>query len=272
MDRTAIRARGEDVSAGQPILRRGTVLRPAHLGLAASLGLAEIPVHARPRIAVLSTGDELAEPGRARASGQIYDANRYSLSGMAEAEGATTVDLGIVADDRATLTRRLTEAAARADVIMTSGGVSVGTHDLVRSVLAELGQVDFWQVAMQPGRPIAFGLLAGRHFFGLPGNPVACMMTFLLLVRPALRKLGGRHDLDVERLQAVATEPMIKKRGRLEVKRGILRATGEGWEVRTTGPQGSGILSSMAAADCLIVLPEDRGDVAPGERVTVERL
>jgi molybdopterin molybdotransferase len=267
-----VRARGEDVRAGEPVLRRGAVLRPSHLGLAASLGLDAVPVHARPRVAVLSTGDEVAAPGRPRAPGQIYDANRYSLAGLVEAEGGQALDLGIVPDVRDALARRLSEAAAQADVVITSGGVSVGAYDLVKAVLGDLGRIDFWQVAVQPGRPLAFGTLVGRHFFGLPGNPVASMLTFLLFVRPALRRLSGRADLDPLRFHAVAAEPIRKKTGRLEVKRGVLRPVAAGWEVRTTGPQGSGILSSMAAADCLIFLPEDAGDVAPGDRVTVEPL
>ncbi len=267
-----VRARGEDVRADTRVLRAGSVLRPSDLGLIASLGFAEITVHRRPRVALLSTGDEVVEPGRPRRPGQIYDANRFSLGAMVEVAGAETLDLGIVPDLREVLRERLLEAADAADVVLTSGGVSVGDYDLVKSVLGEIGGVDFWQVAMQPGRPLAVGRIAGAQFFGLPGNPVASVLCFHLFVRPALWKRGGRARLDPECVTATALEPMRKRAGRREFKRGVLRFTGQGFEVSTTGPQGSGILSSMVAANCLIVLEEARGDVEAGERVLVEPL
>ena len=267
-----VRARGEDVRAGAVVVARGAVLRPQELGLLASLGLSQVWVHARPRVAILSTGDEVAEPGQPRRSGQIYDANRFSLHGLVEAAGGAPLDLGIVPDLRDALRARLSEAAGAADVVLTSGGVSVGVHDLVKEVLGELGGVAFWQVAMQPGRPLAFGRLGERHFFGLPGNPVASMLCFLLFVRPALWKLAGRRALAPLRFPARAVEPMPKKVGRQEFKRGVLRHGEAGWEVSTTGAQGSGILSSMVIANCLIVLDEARGDVTAGEPVVVEPL
>ena len=267
-----VRARGEDVNAGRVVLRHGSVLRPQELGLIASLGFPDVWVHARPRVAIFSTGDEVVQPGLPRRPGQIYDANRFSLAGLVEAAGATPVDLGIVPDLRDVLRARLLEASDLAEVVLTSGGVSVGDYDLVKSVLAEIGGVEFWQVAMQPGRPLAFGKIGEGHFFGLPGNPVASMLCFLLFVRPVLWKLAGRRELEPPRFTAVAAEPMPKKTGRREFKRGILRFTERGWEVSTTGPQGSGILSSMVAANCLIVLDESRGDVSPGEPVLVEPL
>ena len=267
-----VRARGEDVNAGTVVLRHGSVLRPQELGLIASLGFPDVWVHARPRVAIFSTGDEVVQPGLPRRPGQIYDANRFSLTGLVEAAGATPVDLGIVPDLRDVLRARLLEASDLAEVVLTSGGVSVGDYDLVKSVLAEIGGVEFWQVAMQPGRPLAFGKIGEGHFFGLPGNPVASMLCFLLFVRPVLWKLAGRRELEPPRFTAVAAEPMPKKTGRREFKRGILRFTERGWEVSTTGPQGSGILSSMVAANCLIVLDESRGDVSPGEPVLVEPL
>jgi molybdopterin molybdotransferase len=267
-----VRARGEDVLAGTVVLRAGSVLRPQDLGLLASLGQGEAWVHGRPRVAVLSTGDEVVEPGLPRKPGQIYDANRFACQGLVEAAGAVPLDFGIVPDVRDVLRARLLEAADAAHVVLTSGGVSVGLYDLVKQVLGEIGGIDFWQVAMQPGRPFAVGKIGESHFFGLPGNPVASMLCFLLFVRPALWKLAGRRELEPPRFTAVATEPMPKKPGRREFKRGILRATERGWEVATTGPQGSGILSSMVLANCLIVLEEARGDVGAGERVTVEPL
>jgi len=265
-----VRYRGEDVRAGEVILPAGSVLRPQELGVAASLGLPLLPVRQRPRVALLSTGDEVAEPGDERKPGQIYDSNRFSLRGLVEAAGGAVIDYGIVPDRFDELSARLTEAAGIADIVLTSGGVSVGDHDLVKAVLQESGGIDFWQVAMQPGRPLAVGRIGRAHFFGLPGNPVASMLTFHLFVRPALWKLAGRRELFPARFHALAAEPMRKKTGRREFKRGILAYTDRGWEVRTTGPQGSGILSSMVHADCFIVLEEERGDVATGERVWVE--
>jgi molybdopterin molybdotransferase len=265
-----VRACGEDVRAGTVVVAAGSVLRPQEIGVVASLGLRQLTVSQRPRVALLSTGDEVAEPGRPRAAGQIYDSNRFTLHGLVAQAGGDVVDLGIVPDVREVLRARLLEAAAIADVVITSGGVSVGVYDLVKDVLGEIGGIDFWQVAMQPGRPLAVGRIEDAHFFGLPGNPVASMLTFMLFVRPALYKLAGRRQIFPEAWEACAAEPMRKKTGRREFKRGILEFRDGAWQVRTTGPQGSGILSSMVAGNCLIVLDEDRGDVAAGERVLVE--
>ena len=264
------RSRGEDVQAGAVVLPAGGVLRPQEIGVAASLGLAQLLVHRKPRVAILSTGDEVAEPGSVRKPGQIYDSNRFSLRGLAEGAGATAVDDGIVPDQFDELHARLLRAAEHADVVLTSGGVSVGDYDLVKAVLQQAGGIDFWQVAMQPGRPLAVGSIGSAHFFGLPGNPVASMLTFHLFVRPALWKLAGRRELFVQPFRATAVEPMRKKAGRREFKRGILTYAGDRWEVRTTGPQGSGILSSMTAANCFVVIEEERGDVAAGEPVWIE--
>jgi molybdopterin molybdotransferase len=264
------RRRGEDVQAGAVVLPAGGVLRPQEIGVAASLGLAQLLVRRKPRVAILSTGDEVTEPGSARKPGQIYDSNRFSLRGLVESAGATAVDDGIVPDQFDELHGRLLRAAEHADVVLTSGGVSVGDHDLVKAVLEQAGAIDFWQVAMQPGRPLAFGSIGNAHFFGLPGNPVASMLTFHLFVRPALWKLAGRRELFVQQFRATAVEPMSKKIGRREFKRGILAFTHDRWEVRTTGPQGSGILSSMTAANCFVVIEEERGDVSAGEPVWVE--
>lgn len=265
-----VRYRGEDVRAGAVVLEAGTVLRPQELGVAASLGLPQLSVRQRPRVAIVSTGDEVAEPGAARKPGQIYDSNRFALRGLVEQAGGRVVDHGVVPDLLDELRARLLEAARDADIVLTSGGVSVGDYDLVKAVLRESGGIDFWQVAMQPGRPLAVGRIGRAHFFGLPGNPVASMLTFCLFVRPALWKLAGRRDLFPPRFHAVAVEPLRKKPGRREFKRGVLAYTGERWEARSTGPQGSGILTSMAQANCFIVIEEERGDVAPGERVIVE--
>lgn len=265
-----VRYRGEDVRAGDVILHPGRVVRAQEMGVAASLGLARVLVHQRPRVAIFSTGDEVAEPGGDRRAAQIYDSNRFTLRGLVESAGAQVSDGGIVPDHFDELRAHLLGAAATHDVVLTSGGVSVGDHDLVKNVLQDAGAIDFWQVAMQPGRPVAVGHIGGAHFFGLPGNPVAAMLTFHLFVRPALWKLAGRRELDVPRFRATAVEPMRKKRGRREFKRGLLTYREPRWEVTTTGPQGSGILTSMIHANCLIVIEEDAGDVAVGDSVWVE--
>jgi molybdopterin molybdotransferase len=260
-----VRERGEDIRAGAVVLPAGTALRPQELGVAASLGLAQLTVRQRPRVAILSTGDEVAEPGQSRAPGQIYDSNRFALRGLAEAAGGAVTDHGIVPDRFDDLRARLLAAAASADVVLTSGGVSVGDYDLVKAVLRDAGGIDFWQVAMQPGRPIAVGRIGPAHFFGLPGNPVACMLTFHLFVRPALWKLAGRTELFGPRFEAVAAEAMRKRVGRREFKRGILAYADGRWTVWTTGPQGSGILTSMTLANALLVVPADRNDIPAGE-------
>jgi molybdopterin molybdotransferase len=265
-----VRSRGEDIRAGTIAIERGTVLRPQELGLVTSLGHWQVLVHRRPRVALLSTGDEVVEPGTPRKPGQIYDANRFTLRGSIEQCGGEVIDLGIVADVRDELRARLLEAASVGDIVVTSGGVSVGVLDLVKDVLGEIGAIDFWQVAMQPGRPLAFGRIGPAHFFGLPGNPVASMLAFMLFVRPAIHKLAGRRRLFPDSAEATAIEAMSKKKGRREFKRGIVQWQNGRWEARTTGPQGSGILSSMAAGNCLIVLEEERGDVMVGETVLVE--
>ena len=265
-----VRMRGEDVMSGSVVVPAGSVLRPQEIGVIASLGHWQLSVYRRPRIALLSTGDEVAEPGTPRRSGQIYDANRFSLRGSIEQCGGDVMDFGIVPDVRDTLRERLLDASRSAEIVVTSGGVSVGVYDLVKSVLGEIGGIDFWQVAMQPGRPLAFGQIGAAHFFGLPGNPVASMLAFMLFVRPAIWKLAGRRELCPPTFHARTVEALRKKAGRREFKRGILEFRDGAWEVRTTGPQGSGILSSMVAANCLIVLEENREDVAAGETVTVE--
>lgn len=265
-----VRLRGEDVQAGRVVISAGTVLRPQELGVIASLGFPQVLVRQRVRVAILSTGDEVAEPGDPRQPGQIYDSNRFSLRGLIEQAGGVPTDFGITPDIRDELKARLLEASRAADIVLTSGGVSVGVYDLVKDVLGEIGGIDFWQVAMQPGRPLAVGRIGDALFFGLPGNPVASMLTFILFVRPALWKRAGRREIFPVQFSAVATEPMRKKPGRREFKRGVLTFGARGWEVRTTGPQGSGILTSMVAGNCLIVIEEERGDVTPGETILVE--
>ena len=268
-----IRRTGEDIGQGSAVVRRGQLIGPAEMGLLASLGLNEIPVYRRLRVALFSTGDELQQPGQPLAAGQIYDSNRYSLLGLLQGIGADIQDRGSVADDPASLKAALQDAAAHADVIITSGGVSVGEADFIKRLLAEIGEVVFWKIAMKPGRPLAYGKIGQCHFFGLPGNPVAVMVTFLQFVRDALLLLMGQTPQPAFTFRAVCTTPIRKLPGRTEFQRGILSqdAAGE-LTVRTTGEQGSGILSSMSKANCFIILPTDQGSVEAGATVQVQLL
>lgn len=270
------RLAGEDLAAGKPALKAGQPVGPAELGLIASLGLAEVTVRRRLRVAFFSTGDELASVGSVLKPGEVFDSNRYTLYGMLSRLGCDLIDMGVVRDDPASLERALKAAASDADAIITSGGVSVGEADFIRELLGKLGEVVFWKIAMQPGRPMAFGKIAhaGKeaHFFGLPGNPVAVMVTFYQLVRDALLALSGRTDDFALPLLQVACASSIKKSpGRTEFRRGRLARDRQGqWSVRPTGAQGSGVLRSMAEANCFIVLEHERGSVSPGDLVQVQ--
>lgn len=269
-----IRQAGEDLAIGQVVLQTGKHIRPAELGLLASLGIAEIALRRRLRVAFFSTGDELRSIGSPLEEGQIYDSNRYTLYGMLTRLGAEVLDMGVVKDDPASLERALREAAAVADVIITSGGVSVGEADYIKELLSRLGEVVFWKIAMKPGRPLAYGKIGQAHFFGLPGNPVSVMVTFYQFVREALLILMGRKDdYAVPILKATCMSALKKAPGRTEFQRGILSRdkTGE-WTVHVTGEQGSGILRSMSQANCFIVLPDSQGNVASGSMVEVQVL
>lgn len=267
-----VRPAGEDLKAGDVALEPGQRLRPAHLGLIASLGVSEVRVKRRPRVAFFSTGDELASIGEPLGDGQIYDSNRYTLYGMLRRLDVDIIDLGVVRDRREDLEQAFHVAAAQADVIITSGGVSVGEADFVTETIERLGEVDFWTVAIKPGRPIAFGQVGGAWFFGLPGNPVSAMVTFYQLVQPALRQLMGLAAPEVPiYVRAVCDSRIKKKPGRREFQRGTLSRDADGrYRVSTTGHQGSGVLRSMAIANCLIVLPEDAGTVEAGGEVDVQ--
>jgi molybdopterin molybdotransferase len=264
-----VRYAGEDLKVGVPVLRAGKFLRPAEIGLIASLGKGEVGVRKRLRVAFFSTGDELTSIGRKLKAGEIYDSNRYTLYGMLERLGVEIFDLGVVRDDPDALETAL-KKASKYDVIVTTGGVSVGEADFVRRLMAKLGEVLFWKIAMRPGRPMAFGRIGNAWLFGLPGNPVAVMVTFYGVVRDALLHLAGRSDGEVPLLSAVASENMRKVPGRTEYQRGILFNEGGIWKVRTTGQQGSGVLRSMAEANCFIVLEHARGAVQAGENVSVQ--
>ena len=267
-----LRRAGEDLAAGQVALRRGAALRPAEIGLIASLGIPEVAVYRRLRVAFFSTGDELVSIGTAPREGQIYDSNRYTIHGMLDRLGCEAIDMGVVRDDPKLLEAAFLQAAATADVVITSGGVSVGEADFVRELLNKLGEVVFWKIAMKPGRPLAYGKVGNAHFFGLPGNPVSVMVTFYQFVRDALLKLSGRDPVDpLPTFRVPCTSALKKAPGRTEFQRGILTRDRNGeWSVRVTGEQGSGILRSMSEANCFIILPTDQGNVAPGTPVEVQ--
>jgi molybdopterin molybdotransferase len=276
--RQHVRYAGEDLKTGVPVLKAGRVVRAAELGLIASLGIAKVRVKRRLRVAFFSTGDELASIGAALAEGQIYDSNRYTLHAMLARLGVEIIDLGVVRDDPALLEAAFRKAAASADAIVTTGGVSVGEADFVKALMAKLGEVLFWTIAMRPGRPMAFGRIeSGGHgawLFGLPGNPVAVMVTFYQFVRGALLALAGASgDLQPPLLRVPTAVPLRKIPGRTEYQRGVLeRSVKSGFTVRPTGAQGSGVLRSMAEANCFIVLEHERGAVAAGEPVSVQLL
>jgi molybdopterin molybdotransferase len=265
---------GEDLKRGGTVFRAGQPLHPAELGMIASLGVNELAVYRRLRVAFFSTGDELVSIGQPLGEGQIYDSNRYTIHGMLSRLGCEVIDMGVVRDDPALLERAFATAAASADVVITSGGVSVGEADYVKALMDKLGEVVFWKIAMKPGRPLAYGRIGHAHFFGLPGNPVSVMVTFYQFVRDALLVLQGQREVrPVPTFKATLAAPIRKAPGRTEFQRGILAPGAAGdWTVRTTGDQGSGILSSMSQANCFIVLPADCGNVAAGAPVDVQLL
>ena len=267
-----LRRAGEDLQHGQPALRRGQPLRPAEIGLIASLGIAEISVYRKLRVAFFSTGDELVSIGSPLGEGQIYDSNRYTIHGMLTRLGCEVIDMGVVRDDPQLLEAAFREAASIADVVITSGGVSVGEADFVKVLLNKLGEVVFWKIAMKPGRPLAYGKIGNAHFFGLPGNPVAVMVTFYQFVRDALLKLSGRDPIEpLPTFKVPCTSTLKKAPGRTEFQRAILSRDSAGnLSVRVTGEQGSGILRSMSEANCFIILPTEQGNVTPGMPVEVQ--
>ncbi len=267
-----LRRAGEDLTAGQVALKRGLALRPAEIGLIASLGIGEIAVYRRLRVAFFSTGDELVSIGTQPEEGQIFDSNRYTLHGMLTRLGCEVSDLGVVRDDPRLLEKAFGDAAAAADVVITSGGVSVGEADFVKDLLNKLGEVVFWKIAMKPGRPLAYGKIGSAHFFGLPGNPVSVMVTFYEFVRDALLKLSGRDPVPpLPTFKVPCTSALKKAPGRTEFQRGVLERDSHGtWSVRVTGEQGSGILRSMSEANCFIILPTEQGNVSPGALVEVQ--
>ena len=266
-----VRAAGEDVATGEKVLDRGRTLTPADIGLIASLGNGEVNVTRRLRVAFFSTGDELRSIGDTLEDGQIYDSNRYTLYGMLARLGVEILDMGVIEDNRDTLRQAFEQAAATADVLITTGGVSVGEADYVKEVLESAGSVDFWKIAIKPGRPLAFGRIRDTWFFGLPGNPVSVMVTFYQFVQPALRHLMGARQSETITLRVPCISKLKKRPGRVEYQRGILERDANGQPiVRKTGAQGSGILSSMSQSNCFIILPMESGNVEPGAIVEVQ--
>ena len=268
---------GEDLHSGKPAISAGRLLRPSDLGLAASLGIASLKVHRRLKVAILSSGDELRPLGQPLDAGSIYDSNRYSLTGLLNRLNLEIIDCGIVHDDPASLKAAFIDAASKADVLISSGGVSVGEADFTKQIMQELGDVGFWKIAMRPGRPMAFGMLKPVQtpghktlFFGLPGNPVAVMVTFYQFVRAALLQLNGANQTEPPMTQAIAEVPIRKKPGRTEFQRAILGRGSDGKpNVKLTGSQGAGILRSMSEANCFVILSHDQGNVAAGDWVDV---
>ncbi|MEO6118140.1 MAG: gephyrin-like molybdotransferase Glp [Methylotenera sp.] len=274
-----VRYAGEDLRQGQMVLAAGHMMRAADLGLVASLGVSEITVYRKLKVAFFSTGDELASVGEPLKTGQVYDSNRYSLFGMLNRLGVETIDLGAIPDEPDLLESTLLSASSQADAVITSGGVSVGEADYMKLLLAKHGQVVFWKIAMKPGRPLAYGKIQGdngktAHYFGLPGNPVAVMVTFYQFVREAMLVLMGQpNPAPLPMFNVECTEPIKKMTGRTEFQRGILFADANGsWKVKPTGAQGSAILSSMSLANCFIVLNETVGNLDAGAIVQVQVL
>jgi len=264
------RLAGEDLMQGQTALKAGQRLTPAALGLIASLGLPDVRVHRRLRVAYFSTGDEVLSLGDAPREGAVYDSNRYTVFGLLTRLGCEVIDMGVVRDDPALLEAAFAQAARESDAIITSGGVSVGEADFTKAMMKKLGDVAFWKIAMRPGRPMAVGRIGKSVLFGLPGNPVAVMVTFLAFVRPALLRMMGSTTQPLPMLRAKCMEPLRKKAGRTEYQRGYVDSAPDGTlQVRTTGNQGSGVLSSMVQGNGLIVLHHTQGHVAIGDEVDV---
>ena len=266
-----VRQAGEDIAKSSIVLNQGHTIQAADLGVMASIGIGEITVYRRPRIAFFSTGDELRPVGDTLGTGDIYDSNRYSLHGMLSQLNVETIDLGIVRDNLEDLREALISASSTADLVITTGGVSVGEADYVKQIVEEMGEIHFWKIAMKPGRPITFGKLGNAAYFGLPGNPVSVMTTFYQFALPAIQRLSGQADRTPLTIEVICTSDLRKRAGRFECQRGILSYNESGQlTVCATGKQGSGILTSMSRANCLILLDEECDGIEAGDSVTVQ--
>jgi molybdopterin molybdotransferase len=267
-----IRRAGEDIKSGDSVVTSGTVLRPAHIGVLASIKKSLVTVYQRPRVAIISTGDELVDVDEELTAGKIVSSNSYSLYALVLDSGAIPVSLGIARDTREALREKFL-AALHADMIISSGGVSVGDYDFVKDVMQDLGvEMKFWKVAMRPGNPLAFGVISGKPAFGLPGNPVSVMVSFEQFVRPSIRRMGGHQKLFRPVIEATALEKVDTRQGRHYFIRCMVRKTDAGYVATTTGEQGSGMLMSMAKATGLMMVPADREGVKAGDKVTVQIL
>ncbi len=265
-----VRQAGEDLAIGSDVFTEGTRLASPEMGMIASLGFGEANVFRKLKVAVFSTGDEVQAPGTEQKANSIYDSNRFTIMGMLEKLGCEILDFGILEDNEQLMIEALENASAQADVVMTSGGVSVGDADYIKLALDKLGQIDFWRINMRPGRPLAFGQINNKPFFGLPGNPVAVMVSFINFVEPALRKMQGEQGWKPLKVNAIATENLRSRQGRTEFSRGVYELDDTGrLTVRTTGKQGSGILRSMSEANCLIEISPAIDTVKAGESVTI---
>jgi len=266
-----VRYIGEDMKVGQPVLQPGMMITASELGLIASLGKAEVRVKRKLRVAFFSTGDELCSVGDVLEEGQIYDSNRYTLYGMLKRLNVDIIDMGVIPDIRDAIRDGFKTAASVADAIITSGGVSVGEADYVKETLDELGQINFWKVAMKPGKPMAIGQIDGAAFFGVPGNPVSAMATFYQFVQPALKKMMGLEYKAHLKIKVPCLTTLKKTAGRLEYQRGkLIRDDKNQLVVESTGRQGSHMLTSMSKANCFIILPAENTGVESGELVEVE--
>ncbi|PMG77628.1 molybdopterin molybdenumtransferase MoeA [Shewanella sp. 10N.286.51.B7] len=267
----SIRYCGEELTAGTNVLKSGTQIRAAEMGVLATIGISQIRVKARLKVAFFSTGDELRPVGSELAPGQIYDSNRYSIKGLLTQANVEWIDLGVIEDDKEAIRGAFREAAKKADMVLTSGGVSVGDADYTKQILSEEGEITFWRLAIKPGKPFAFGKLGKAVFCGLPGNPVSSMVTFYKLVWPIVNKMQGLTVKEPLIVKATLTSAIRKQPGRAEYQRGILSRDDNGeLVVSTTGGQGSGMLTSMSLANCFINLEQEQGDVASGAQVNVE--
>ncbi|HGF7370874.1 TPA: bifunctional molybdopterin-guanine dinucleotide biosynthesis adaptor protein MobB/molybdopterin molybdotransferase MoeA [Vibrio cholerae] len=265
-----VRQAGEDLAQGQAVFHSGQRVLSPEMGMLASLGFAHADVFRSLKVAIFSTGDEVQAPGGDIEPNSIFDSNRFTLTGLLKQLGCQVIDLGIIEDDEAKMMQVLEQAAKQADMVITSGGVSVGDADFIKFALEKLGHIDFWRINMRPGRPLAFGQIAGKPFFGLPGNPVAVMVSFINFVEPALRKMQGEQGWQPLKVNAIALEDLRSRQGRTEFSRGVYAFNAQGQlTVRTTGKQGSGILRSMSEANCLIEIAPAIDTVKVGESVTI---
>ena len=266
-----IRKTGEDIRKKDIVLKKGTLIYPPELGLIASLGFSKIKVFKKLKVGFFSTGDEIVKAGRKIKLGQVYDSNHFTIHSMLSRLNIECIDLAIIPDNKKIIKNNLQKLAKKVDVIITTGGVSVGEADYMKEVLKEIGEVLFWKLSIKPGRPMAYGKIKKTDFFGLPGNPVSAMVTFYQIVQNALKfRMGSKIDNPIPLLKVECTESIFKKPGRTEFQRGILFESNGAWKVKTTGKQGSGILSSMSKANCFIVISADKGEIKPGEIVNIQ--